>query len=45
LYVVVNSEVVGLGPGLPDFSWSKHSKLGKNITNDHKLYQMTINYT
>jgi hypothetical protein len=31
--------------GLPDFSWSEHSKLGKNITNDHKLYQTAISYT
>jgi hypothetical protein len=28
--------------GLPDFSWSKRNKLGKN---DHKLYQPVINYT
>jgi hypothetical protein len=26
------------GTGLPDFSWSKHTKMGK-------LYQMTANYT
>jgi hypothetical protein len=25
--------------GLPDFSWPKHSKLGENIANEHKLYQ------
>jgi hypothetical protein len=33
------------GPGLPDFYWSKHTKMGKNIPNDHKLYQTIINYT
>jgi hypothetical protein len=32
-------------PGLPDFSWSEHTKLGKNIPNDHNLYQTAINYT
>jgi hypothetical protein len=38
--------------GLPDFSWSKHSKLGKKynkwpqtIPNGHKLYQMAIKYS
>jgi hypothetical protein len=29
---------------LPDFSWSKPTKLGKIvIPNGHKLYQMAIN--
>jgi hypothetical protein len=28
----------GLDPGLPDFSWSKHTKLRKNIPNDCKLF-------
>jgi hypothetical protein len=31
--------------GLPDFSWSKHTKMEKNIPNDHKLFQPTVNYT
>jgi hypothetical protein len=32
--------------GLPDFSWSKHAyQIEKNIPNDHKLFQMAINYT
>jgi hypothetical protein len=26
------------------FSWSKHTKFGKNIPNDHKLVQMVIKY-
>jgi hypothetical protein len=26
--------------GLPDFSGSKHAKMGKNAPNDHKLYPM-----
>jgi hypothetical protein len=30
--------------GLPDFYWSKHTKTGKNITNDHKKYQLAIKY-
>jgi hypothetical protein len=30
---------------LPDFSWSKHTELGKNIPNNHKLHQTAINYT
>jgi hypothetical protein len=32
-------------PGLPDFSWSKHTNFGKNTPNDHKLYQTAMNYT
>jgi hypothetical protein len=35
----------GTESGLPDFSWSKHTKWGKNITNDHKLYQTAMNDT
>jgi hypothetical protein len=32
--------------GLPDFSWSKHTKMGKmHIPNDHRLFQTAINYT
>jgi hypothetical protein len=40
-----------LRAGLPDFSWSKHTKLGKiyqigkNIPNDDQPYQTAINYT
>jgi hypothetical protein len=30
---------------LPDFSWSKHTKVGKIIPNDHNLKQTDINYT
>jgi hypothetical protein len=30
--------------GLPDFSWSKISKWGKNIPNNHKIYQMAKKY-
>jgi hypothetical protein len=37
--------ICGTPAGLPDFSWSKHTKMGKNITNDHKLYQTAINFT
>jgi hypothetical protein len=33
------------GAGLPDYSWSKHTKTGKNIANDHKLFQTAIKYT
>jgi hypothetical protein len=29
---------------LPDFSWSKHTKTGKYVPNDHKLYQTAIKY-
>jgi hypothetical protein len=35
----------GWNPGLPDFSWSKHTKMGKNIPNYHTLYQTSIKYT
>jgi hypothetical protein len=32
--------------GLPDFSWSKFTKMIKNyIQSPHKLYQTAINYT
>jgi hypothetical protein len=31
--------------GLPDFSWSQHTKTEKSIPNDHKLYQTAIYYT
>jgi hypothetical protein len=31
------------GGGLPDFSWSKHTKTGKNIPNYYKLYQIAWN--
>jgi hypothetical protein len=34
-----------LVPELPDFSRSRHIKMGENIPNDHKLYQMAINDT
>jgi hypothetical protein len=48
LSVAVNSLVefiaVAGGPGLPDFSWSKYTKMGK-ITNDRKLYQTDKDYT
>jgi hypothetical protein len=30
--------VSGFAAGLPDFSWSKHTELGK-------IYQLTTNYT
>jgi hypothetical protein len=30
---------------LPDFSWSKRTKTGKNIQNNQKLFQITIKYT
>jgi hypothetical protein len=36
--------LIALTAGLPDFSWSKHTKNVKNIPNDHKLYQKAINY-
>jgi hypothetical protein len=32
-------------PGLPDFSWYKIPKTGKNIPNGHKIYQMAIKFT
>jgi hypothetical protein len=31
--------------GLPDFSWSKHTKTERNIPNDHKLCQKEVNFT
>jgi hypothetical protein len=31
-------------PGLPDFSWSEHTKTGKNIPNDLKLCQKAVTY-
>jgi hypothetical protein len=31
--------------GLPDFSWPKRTKLGKNISNGRKILQMVIKYT
>jgi hypothetical protein len=31
-------------PGMPDFSWSKHTKMWKNLINVHKLYQTAITY-
>jgi hypothetical protein len=34
----------GLRAGLPDFSWSKHTKMGKKLPNDHKLNQTSISY-
>jgi hypothetical protein len=30
---------------LPDFSWYNIPKGRENIPNDHKIYQMTIQYT
>jgi hypothetical protein len=31
--------------GLPDFSWYLHeTKTGKNVPNEHKMYQMVIKY-
>jgi hypothetical protein len=30
--------------GLPDFARSKHTKTGKNVPNDHKIYQMASKY-
>jgi hypothetical protein len=30
--------------GLPDFSWYSIPKRGKNIPNNHKIYQMAPNY-
>jgi hypothetical protein len=33
-------------PGLPDFSWSKHTKTGKlHIPNDPEIYQMATKNT
>jgi uncharacterized ion transporter superfamily protein YfcC len=37
--------------GLPDFSWSKHTKMGKftkwmqTVPNGHKLYQMAVKHS
>jgi hypothetical protein len=31
------------GAGLPDFAWSKRTKMVKNIPKGHKLYQTAIN--
>jgi hypothetical protein len=42
---VVRGNVVRGTNIVPDFSWSKHTKTGKNIPNDYKLYQTAINYT
>jgi hypothetical protein len=30
--------------GLPDFSWYMILKTGKNVPNEHKMYQMVIKY-
>jgi hypothetical protein len=44
---------LGLGAGLPDFTWPKYTKTGKvymcsklqqTIQNGHKLYQIVTNY-
>jgi hypothetical protein len=37
---------IKLSSGLPDFSWSKHTKTGNTyIPNDHKLYQTAEKYS
>jgi hypothetical protein len=44
LYVVLNSEIVGLG-GVARFLSVQHTKTGKNIPDDHKMHQISVKYT
>jgi hypothetical protein len=34
-----------ISAGLPDFLLVQHTKTGKNIPNDHKMFQMASKYT
>jgi hypothetical protein len=37
-----------VGARLPDFSWyniPQHTKTGKSIPNDHKIYQIVVEYS
>jgi hypothetical protein len=31
--------------GLPDFSFVQHAKMGKNVPNNHKMFQMATKHT
>jgi hypothetical protein len=50
LSLPIGSRHFNVAPGLPDFSWSKHTKTGKiykkrpqTIPNGQKLYQIAVN--
>jgi hypothetical protein len=37
--------LVWVSQGCQIFAWSKHTKMGKNLPNNYKLYQTAITYT